>query len=129
MDGWWCPPDMVVVAGPVPAGIYKKPVNSLRLSVPKGAGLAREPILVSGCGVLTMQPCSLRDLRRGGESRPEPSRLATSTGRPGARVRPTPGAPGPEDGRSSPMRHPPHPLGSGHAEPQVVVPVVRRVPV
>src|ERR1700682_2827531 len=61
MDGWWCPPDMVVVAGPVPAGIYKKPANSLRLSVPKGAGLAREPRLVGGRGVLMTQPWSLRD--------------------------------------------------------------------
>ena len=52
---------MVVVAGPVPAGTYKKPVNSLRHSAPKGAGLARELRLVSGCGVLTTQPCSLPD--------------------------------------------------------------------
>ena len=54
-------PDMVVVAGPVPAGTYKIPVNTSRLSVPKGTGLARESRLGSGCGVLTMQPWRPRD--------------------------------------------------------------------
>ena len=52
-------PDIVVVAGPEPSSTYKKPVDSLRLSVPHGAGLAREPRLGSGCGVLTTQPWSL----------------------------------------------------------------------
>ena len=51
---------------------------------------------------------------------------------PGGRWRwrsPGESTPGPESGRFSPARNPPCPLSSGHAEAQVVVPVVRRVPV
>jgi len=67
-------------------------------------------------------------LKQEWESRPEPSRFATSTGRPETCVRPTPGCRDPVSDRFSPAQCPPYPLSSGHAEPQLVVPVVRGVP-
>jgi len=52
-------PHLVVVASSVPESIYKNHFNSLRFGMLKGAGLAREPRLGSGCGVYTTQPWSL----------------------------------------------------------------------
>jgi hypothetical protein len=55
---------------------------------------------------------------------------ATSTGRPGSSfARSKAARPGQAGSRSSPARNPPRGQGCGHAEPQVVVPVLRPVPV